>query len=347
MNKIIVPCGYMGNGSSVITDLVSEFEGYDAPNGTFEYVFLHCPDGVFDLEDKLLAGNNAVRSDEAIHSFEKRMDELYSRKYWWVANYKRNIGNAFQKITQDYIHSIIQFEQDNYWYMQERLNASRFIQTAFRMILRRLTGNKILLKRALEYETMHLSIPTGDEFYAASRKYLKDIFVCLGIEKKNLILDQLLLPHNLFRAHHYFDENMECFVVQKDPRDLYIINKYVWKKAANPVPYPMEVNQFCDYYSRVRTSERMVENSHIHRFCFEDLIYQYDESKQKIMDILEVTEQQHTRAFEKFNPEKSIHNTQLFHNPDYAEEVKIIEKKLGEYLYDFPYRHQANEKNSF
>ena len=56
MFQIIVPTGYMGSGSSAITDLISEIEGYDAPNGTFEYVFLHCPNGVFDLAYKLLIG---------------------------------------------------------------------------------------------------------------------------------------------------------------------------------------------------------------------------------------------------------------------------------------------------
>ena len=71
----------MGSGSSAVTDLISEFDGYDAPNGSYEYVFLHCPDGVFDLEDKLLLGNNTLRSAEALHSFEHRMYELSSKKF--------------------------------------------------------------------------------------------------------------------------------------------------------------------------------------------------------------------------------------------------------------------------
>ena len=60
--RIIIPAGYMGSGSSVVTDLMSEIEGVDTKSGTFEFVFLHCPNGVFDLEDKLLIGNNAVRT---------------------------------------------------------------------------------------------------------------------------------------------------------------------------------------------------------------------------------------------------------------------------------------------
>ena len=107
-NKLIIPTGYMGSGSSAITDLICEFDGYEADNGTFEYVFLHCPDGLFDLEDKLLIGNNSMRSDEAIRSFEKRMYELYSNKYWWVANYKKRIGREFWKYTKDFTESLVQ-----------------------------------------------------------------------------------------------------------------------------------------------------------------------------------------------------------------------------------------------
>ena len=348
MNKIIIPCGYMGSGSSAVTDLISEFDGYDAPNGSYEYVFLHCPDGVFDLEDKLLLGNNTLRSDEALHSFEKRMYELYSKKFWWVANYKKNIGKDFWHITQEYINSLILLKQDDFWYMQERLNTRRFIQMGIRMLVRKLTVNKIRLKRALEYETMYLSIPTPEEFYSASRTYLDKIFDCLGINEHHLILDQLLLPHNSHRACHYFGDNMECFIVQKDPRDLFIINKYIWAKTeTSMVPYPQDADSFCDYYQRIRNLERDTDNPHIHRLYFEELIYQYEETKHNIMTILGLTEQQHIRRSEKFNPQKSIHNTQLFRNPAYKTEIQIIEHKLFDYLFDFPYIHQPDEKNSF
>ena len=83
MNKIVITTGYMGSGSSAATDLISEFRGYDFNNGDFEYVLLHCPDGLFDLEDKLLLGNTAIRSDEAIHRFLECAKTLYDTKNYW------------------------------------------------------------------------------------------------------------------------------------------------------------------------------------------------------------------------------------------------------------------------
>ena len=49
MERIIVPMGYMGSGSSAITDLVSEFKDCQNEFKSYEYVLLHCPNGLFDF----------------------------------------------------------------------------------------------------------------------------------------------------------------------------------------------------------------------------------------------------------------------------------------------------------
>lgn len=165
MNKVIIPTGYMVSGSSALTDLLSEFEGFEAPHGDFEYVFLHCPDGVFDLEDKLLRGNNAIRSDEALRSFQKRMRELYDVPFWWVGNYKRNLSSRFMEITQDYMDSLIQVTSDNFWYYQEKRGWKIFPRLAFNKIIRTISSWKIVPKKPLIYEGTAFSLPTSEELH--------------------------------------------------------------------------------------------------------------------------------------------------------------------------------------
>lgn len=343
MNKIIIPTGYMGSGSSAITDLIQEFEGYEASHGSFEYVFLHCPNGVFDLEDKLLIGNNAIRSDEALHSFEAAMKELYTRKFWWPANYKKNLHPDFMKLTMDYIQKLVQYRPDDYWYSQEKLSPWMFVKMCVRKAFMIVSGGKLVLKRPLTYEQMTVSLPYPEEFYAASKEYLEQIFVCMGIEEKNLILDQLLLPFNLWRMEHYFGENAECFVVERDPRDVFISNKYVWAaRDNNPVPYPTDVKEYCEYYKRLRSMEKQVDNPHVHRIFFEDLLYHYEESVAKVLAILGLKPENHVRARKYLDPERSIHNTQLFRKEEYREEAKIMERELKEFLYDFPYEREID-----
>lgn len=347
MNKIIVPMGYMGSGSSAMTDLLHEFKGYEARNNSFEYIFLHCPDGVFDLEDKLLIGNNAVRSDEALHSFYVRMKELYYHKTWWPANYKKYLHRDFLKCTEEYIDRLTQYTSLNPWYMQQKPTPIMFIKNCLRRVLLMISRGKIRVPYSLRYSPMLLSFVSEGEFYSISKEYIYQIFKLMGAEEENLIIDQLLLPHNLWRMEKYFDANVECFVIQRDPRDVFIINKYVWRKKDESVPYPLEVEEFCGYYRHLRESEKEVTNAQIHHFWFEDLIYDYENSVKRICDILKTDEKSHIKKGAFFKPEKSINNTQLFLDEKYKKEVSIIEQQLPEFLYRFPYARKSQIEKVF
>ncbi len=345
--RVIIPTGYMGSGSSVITDLMSEVDGVDVSRGSFEYVFLHCPNGVFDLEDKLLIGNNAVRSDEAIVSFEKTMKQLYDKKYWWVGNYKKNMGEGFWQITKDYISEITEVESSYFWYYQENTNTKMFFKLAFNKILKLITLNRYKPKKVLAYEPMRLSFIEPDRFYQVSKKYIYQAMKMAGYGEQSILFDQLLLPFNLFRFENYFDEDAFVFVIERDPRDVFISNKYYWPKRSDAVvPYPTDVHDFCKYYRSLRKMEKKTDCDRVCRIRFEDLIYNYDRTVDLIFEKLGWDRATHTASKTKFIPEKSIFNTQVFTKDEkFQAEADIIAKELGEYLYDFPYAidHKANE----
>lgn len=352
MNKVIVPTGYMGSGSSVVTDLVSEFKGFESVHGSFEYVFLHCPNGVFDLEDKLLVGNNAIRSDEALHSFYNTMKQLYNKRYWWVGHYKDIISEEFLSITEEYIEDLIQFKPDFYWYYQENTSIRMFFQLILKKIVKLLSLNSVELKKPLLYSPMWISYVSPEQFYEKTKTYVYKIFDELGLGEKNIILDQLLLPFNLFRVENYFDDNLEVIVVERDPRDMFLMNKYIYPAKNIQVPYPTDVYKFCKCYRGLRDMEnrKICNSKHIHRFKFEDFIYRYDETVAKVQEILGDEEKvpEHSLKKKYFVPEKSINNTQLFYNQSiYAEETKIIEELLPEYLYEFPYYREAKKAEMF
>ena len=88
---------------------------------------------------------------------------------------------------------------------------------------------------------MLLSFINPDEFYKCSKEYLYKVLERMGKDKKHIVLDQLLLPFNLFRIENYFEDDLEVFVVERDPRDVFISNKYYWSKNNELVPYPTDV----------------------------------------------------------------------------------------------------------
>lgn len=347
MNRIIIPTGYMGSGSSAITDLVAEFKDCRNDFKSYEYVMLHCPNGLFDLEDKLLNGNNAIRSDEALRTFETQMKKLYDKKFWWVGNYKKIIGPEFMKLVDDYLNKITMFNYEGYWYTHEEVDSRMFLKLLIRKPIKMIFKNRYY-KPILKYKDgMRITFIKPEDFYKYSKEFINNVINMIAQESKNVVLDQFLLPFNLFRVDNYFDNNTRVIVVQRDPRDVFILNKYIWIQKHAEVPIPKDAKEFCKYYRGMRESEKQTDSSKVLRINFEDLIYKYDETVKKVMEHLEFSEEMHINKKQRFNPDLSIKNTQIFNSDaKYSEEIKIIEKELKEYLYEFPYKLKNDIKDT-
>ena len=110
--------------------------------------------------------------------------------------------------------------------------------------------------------------------------------------------------------------------------------------------FPLEVNEFCNFYKKMRESEKKCNSNKVYRVKFEDLIYDYENKVKEITKFLGFTEKDHVNKKSRFNPDISIKNTQLFRKKEYLEESRIIEEKLKDYLYDFPYEINNDVKET-
>lgn len=336
MKKIIVS-SFMGSGSSAITDLLSEYENIDCKNGSYEYVFLHCPNGLFDLEDKLLVGNNMIRSDEALRTFEKTMHELYKQKRWWFADYKNKVSIYFWDIVSEFINNITEIEYNGFWYEHEKINLISAYTNYLIGIYNHLFKSKIMYKKLYDNK-IRVTFISSNKFYCESQKFIKRFFNLLTTNEDNyLLLDQLVLPYNLFRVNNYFDNDTKIIVVHRDPRDVFLLNKYVWSPKGVGIPFPTDVHKFCVFYENMMKSIKdYSSNSNIIDINFEDLIYKYDETVSKIENFCQLNHKAHKRKMNIFEPNKSKNNTNInFNSQNISFEKSIIESKLSCYLYNF------------
>lgn len=344
MKKIIVPTGYMMSGSSAITDLLTEFEDVSNIGGSQEYIFLHCPNGVFELENNLLNPVSHLSSKQALINFRSMMKKLYYLEGWWPSNYKNTVSENFMKYVDEYIDNLTDLKFKGFWYMDEFPKSMDLISRAKRFYQRNIQKKDLSLMQ----EDMFLSYPSEEKFYKESKKFIKKVIDAINKDDlSNVVIDQLLLPKNLYRMKNYFDDSLKVIVVERDPRDVFIANKYYGKECHGMVPYPIEVKEFCKMYKMNRETEKEVNNSNILRVRFEDLIYNYDKTLEKIYIFLDFSNKKHINKLKKFNPEISISNTQLFLNKKYEKEIKVIEKELSKYLYKFPYSHNKTDKDIF
>ena len=253
-NQIVVTSGDMGSGSSAMTDLLTEIEGYKNTTNSFEYIFMHCPGGLFDLEDKLLLGNNALRSDEAVHVFLETMQDLYCKSNYWPSGYKYLLSSDFLKYCRELISNIACVSIDEtFWYYQE--NPQNFKMHVMSILYGKKIMRALGVKKPLRYNEMTFAYPTAEEFYRAAKNFLGKIFAAMGSGNENIIIDQLLLPHNIYRIDRYFGDELRVFVVERDPRDVFLLNKYYWSQKNAQVPYPYDVNDFCKMYRAIRDNE--------------------------------------------------------------------------------------------
>lgn len=339
MKKLMVATGYMGSGSSAVTDLLAEYKDCFNEYKSFEYVFLHCPNGLFDLEDHLLIGNNAIKSDASIRLFEEQMKKLYDKPFWWAGNYKKIIGPKFMDYTEEFVEKITQFKFSGFWYYQEEVNFNMFLKLLVRKPFKMITKNKCFNKPVLKYnDGMKLSYIKPEEFYPAAKEYINKVLNEASKGHENIIMDQLLLPFNLFRVDNYFGDELKVIVVDRDPRDVYIINKYIWPSRKITVPFPTDAEKFCEVYKNMREMEKPFHSEKVLRIHFEDLIYKYDDTVKKIEKFIGFKPEDHINKKTRFIPEMSIKNTQIYSSEVYKDEIKIIENKLKSYLYNFPYK---------
>ena len=331
MDKIIVPMSYMGSGSSAVTDLLKEYERINTKNSDFEYVFLYAPDGLFDLEYKLLYNNNAIRSDEAIKNFRKLMEKLYHYDGWGIANYKDKISHNFMNVVESYLDSIITSKYQGIWYYHQKPSKIAW----FLRVIRRIIFKKTTKPKQVQLE---MSMVSSDDFYEKSRKFILNVIKEISDIEEYIVLDQLLLPHNLNIIDNYKIEELFPIIISRDPRDVFIMNKYFWKPRNQEVPYPTDVKEFCNYYKMMRENEKKT-NTLALRLNFEDLVLNYEETKQDIENFIGIDSIHHKAKFEYFNPAISVNNLQVYSRDDkYREEVEMIELELSEYLYNFKER---------
>lgn len=322
--KIITTTGYGGTGSSAISDLLKEFKNCYS-YGNFEFRFLQDPDGIMDLEYKLVENINRLNNDTAIKRFKKYCKLISNNNGWWC-DYNNIFEGQFNDLTKKYIENLINFSWQGSWHQDEVSGENKI---TYKAIIYRIMRALKLKKYLTKNEKMYFSMPK-ENFYLYTREYLKELFQILNKENKEyLVLDQLVPALNTKKYMKYFD-NIKVIIVDRDPRDLYIINKEFWNEGW----IPSDIEIYIQWYKLLRENKESDRN--ILYLKFEDLIYKYENTLDEIIKFLNESRENHINKMKFFNPAVSKNNTQLFLSFNkYKKEVEKIERELGEYCYKF------------
>ncbi len=332
--KVISCASYHGTGSSAITDFLSEFSNiYSMTN--YEFRFVQDPDGISDLEYNLVENHNRHNSGHALKRFKKLSDFNAGTKF--NKRYEPFFDNQYKKITYEYIDKLTDFTYKGYWFydLYDRGTFYYYLSRLPEKIASKLHGSPedITFTNPLPNEITYCSHPTEEQFLEYTRDYIDQLLTIANKDKKPYIMvDQIVPPSNVERYVRYF-KDIKSVVVDRDPRDLYILAKYVWHDAIVPTE---NVEVYCKWFAYLREHRKteVYNPEHAILVQFEDLIYKYEETTKRIMEWLNLTEEQHVSPKSGFDPAKSIKNTRLWiSNPQYQAEADEIAKRIPEYLY--------------
>ena len=194
----------------------------------------------------------------------------------------------------------------------------------------------------------YYSMPSKETLENACKKCTSSYIKMCSVPGKINLFDHLLWPQQCSVLDALFDNSTRVIVVQRDPRDVFLLNKYYWFKPPVTISkpyYPTDVETFCKEW---KETIRRFGNPKILNLYFEDLVYNYAETTSKIENFLGLSPDTHLRKQCNFKPGMSIENTQIFMvNEEWHKEINYIEENLKDYLYAFPYERRPDKTQWF
>lgn len=334
-NLRIVSCAsYYGTGSSAVTDYLSEFSSiYSFTNEEFRFV--QDPEGISDLEYNLVENFNRHNSGHALKRYKHLVDfycgNIFGKKYeaFFHGNWK--------KCSYEYIAKLTDFTY-NGWWQYDLIDGGKFFYFRKRILNKILKvtiwrNNPDRCLNTMKKEITYCSHPCEEYFLKCTRDYIDALFSSVTSGYDTVMVDQIVPPTNLERYLRYFNDIRVC-IVDRDPRDIFVLDKYVWKDGI----IPSDVEKFCLWFKYTRAHRKIesIDGEKVIFLRFEDLIYRYEETTRRLNEWLSLNESDHTQKFKFLNPEVSIKNTQTWKNVKCdMNEIRYIEKELSEYLYPF------------
>ena len=334
--KVITCASYYGTGSSAVTDLLSEFEPVYSMTD-YEFRFLQDIDGVADLEYYLVDNHNRHNSGHALKRFKRLSDFNAGTKF--NKRYEPFFDNKYKKLTDEYIDSLVNFSYKGYWFYDfyDRGKLFYYWKLLPGKVLRtlRLGNSEEALVNSLPKEITYCSRPGREKFIQCTKEYIDKLMTAANKENKEYIMvDQIVPPSNVSRYTKFFDW-IKVIVVERDPRDIFILSKYIWKDRVIPTD---SVEVFCKWYAYTRAHRKteVYDSATTKLIQFEDLVYNYESTKNNLISWIGLSGEEHINPMKGFDPSVSIKNTKLWERyPQYAKEANEVAQLLPEYIYDY------------
>lgn len=289
----------------------------------------------------------------AINRFKDEMYKQYFNDFGWYGSYRKIFGQKYIDIVDKFLAKISCEGEVKSLAHTIRIGFS--LGKAIKQF-----GARILLGRRFDRygrtyvsdnKTQRFLLVNEQQFIQYARKFIKEYFDMCAEEDNLMIYDHLILPKQTAVVEKFFDNDFRLIIVDRDPRDVFFSDKYILDTAKfryAKIPGPRTVEGFCTHWNAMHEkASRYLSNEKVLVIKFEDIIYNYSSTLNKLCEFCEISRNAHIDAGKYFSAEISQKNTQIFKVIQDIETQKYIENTLPDLLYDFPYQSCASRKEIF
>lgn len=325
---IISASGFGNSGASAVMDFMRGYDSLQSLVG-IELQLFHAADGINDLKYQLTQNRERVACNAAIKRFRRMM--TYGSFGWGL---QRVCDDTYQGLLDEYMNDLIKVSWlgaswldplDVTIYAKSKVGyyLQRIINRALREI-----SEKMQFPR---FQERYYSSMEEDEFDALTRDFFEKLLIAAGLDPNKDILVDMLFSATNPKLGTEFVKDPRIILIRRDPRDMFVrATEHQNRSRHTP---NRNVKDFTRYYQLLL--ERSIPWDKALTVQYEDLIYNYYPTTQRIMDFIGFSERPKSE-FKYFNPDVSVKYTQLGRTyPGHEDEVRYIEEHLGKYLYEF------------
>lgn len=248
---IVGVCGLGNTGSMAVIDLLKEYDETFYSNLFHEFALCYCPDGLIDLEFHIVDNPSRFHSsDIAIYRFEKYIHNYFS-------SWDEDLRKTAIEVLNSFLDSIVQVEWKGTWgFRIDNYSFSKKMIYKILYKLRPVFGDNLFSK----YANVQMKYSVRPEnFDSSARLFISQIIKLANPpEDKIVLIDQAFSGDNPERCFKYF-EDPYAIVVDRDPRDLYILSKYYIHADSLWIPTD-NVENFITYYKQMRVNIDLLKN---------------------------------------------------------------------------------------
>ncbi|MBA87547.1 MAG: hypothetical protein CMB29_05755 [Euryarchaeota archaeon] len=333
--------GYYSSGGSVIRDIFKEFSPrFDVPN---EFRLIKERGGLLDLDYAINKDMSPENIGLAVNEFlwiTKQLSRKSTRFGKAGFSYGEFTNNQFLDLTSKYINSITDYYYPMNWHYHT-FKKSYLRQMIEKILVKIFIRNKRILKGSYSYPLISLN---EEYFIKKTIFYLEDIFS--SIRKYRRISDDYPVGlhnivynfnPNILKRVKTFIPNLRLFIVDRDPRDIYLnlvkdsYSRYLPKNTMGI----KKAECFIRFFKSIRIhKDEISKMNNVFIYQFEDFCFNYEQTLSKLLLDSKLDSINHKNKNQFFDSLKSQKNIGQWKSvkKNVLPEIKKIEKELEKYL---------------